>query len=82
MPWRSRLAGDQGQRGIAGFHLVPKLQLGNTTVQKLQLRFEAVPKPAIRVNGVLPVLRVAGKPAPTDNGTPGRSLDGTPRRSP
>ncbi|MDY6909194.1 MAG: hypothetical protein SWC40_04505, partial [Thermodesulfobacteriota bacterium] len=28
--------------------------------------------PAIRVNAALPVLRVAGKPAATDNGTPGR----------
>jgi len=30
-------------------------------------------EPAIRVNAALPVLRVAGKPAPTDNGKPGRS---------
>jgi len=28
--------------------------------------------PATTVNGVLPVLRVAGKPAPTDNGKPRR----------
>ena len=38
--------------------------------------------PAIRVNAPLPVLRVAGKPALTDDVRQGRRLDGNPGRSP